>query len=53
MGPDSFQWCAAKGAAAKNCDAENSIKILGSTSLFLRCQSTGTGSPESLWSILP
>ena len=54
MGPGSFQWCpvTGQGAMGTNCNTGSSIWIWGRTSLLWGWQSTGTGCPERLWSLL-
>jgi len=52
--PASSQWCPAtgKGARGTNRSIGSSNWTWGRTSLLWGWRSTGTGSPEGLWSLL-
>jgi len=54
MGPDSFQWCPAtgQGAMGTNWGTGSSVWTWGRTSSHWGWQSTGTGCPGRLWSLL-
>ena len=54
MGRDSYKWCPATGQGVMdtNWNMGSSIQTRGWISLLWGWQSTGTGSPEGLWSLL-
>ena len=54
MGPSSFQWCpvTGQGAMGTNWSTGSSIWTWGRTSSLWGWESTGTGCPGRLWSLL-
>ena len=54
MGTDPFQWCpvTGQGAMGTNWIIGSTVWTWGRTSLLWGWQSTGTGCPEGMWSLL-